>query len=105
MKKIKRTFLMAKKKSSRAINDPEATVFAKDGYVLKKGLFAIDEITALNNAVKNDPIIKESIYGRYDASGASTELALWTELSEDMFSAVARSARIVDSLELVLGGK
>ena len=65
---------MARKISSLAINDAEAAVFAKDGYVLKKGLFTIDEITALNDAVKNDPIIKESIYGRYDASGAITEL-------------------------------
>lgn len=78
---------MTKRKSSLAINGAEATVFARDGYVLKKGLFTIDEITVLNNAVKNDPIIKKSIYGRYDASGATTELALWTELSEDMFSA------------------
>jgi hypothetical protein len=52
VKKIKRTFSMTKKKSSLAINDAEAAVFAKDGYVLKKGLFTIDKITALNNAVK-----------------------------------------------------
>ena len=50
-------------------------------------------------------LLKNLSAGVYDASGATTELALWTELSEDMFSAVARSARIVDSLELVLGGK
>ena len=49
--------------------------------MLKKDLFTIDETTALNNAVKNDPIIKESIYGRYDASGAITELRAmdWVE--------------------------
>ena len=43
---------MTKKKSSLAINDAEAAVFAKDGYVLKQGLFTIDKITALNNAVE-----------------------------------------------------
>ncbi len=60
---------------------------------------------ALNLVVNNDPIIQKAIYGRSDASGATTELALWTELGNDMFSAVARSARIVNSLERVLGGK
>lgn len=96
---------MVKAKSSLAINDAEAAAFAEDGYVLKEGLFSIDEVTALNTAVKNDPLIRKSIYGRHDTSGSTTELALWTELSEDMFSAAARSARIVDSLELVLGGE
>ena len=96
---------MVKATSSLAINDAEAAVFAEDGYVLKEGLFSIDEVTALNTAVKNDPLIRKSIYGRHDASGSTTELALWTELTEDMFSAAARSARIVDSLKLVLGGE
>ena len=33
---------MTKRKSSLAINGAEATGFARDGYVLKKGLFTID---------------------------------------------------------------
>ena len=36
VKKNKKTFLMARKKSSLAINDAEAAVFAKDGDVLKR---------------------------------------------------------------------
>jgi hypothetical protein len=49
---------MTTRKSSLAINSAKATGFASDDYVLKKGLSTIDEITVLNNAVKNDPMIK-----------------------------------------------
>ena len=87
------------------LNNNEVATFFKDGFVLKKTLFSSDEVEALNLVVNNDPIIQKAIYGRSDASGASTELALWTDLGNDMFSAVARSARIVNSLESVLGGK
>ena len=88
-----------------ALSDGEVAAFFKDGFVLKKALFSKDEVDALNTVVNNDPTIQKAIYGRSDASGATTELALWTELGNDMFSAVARSARIVDSLEQVLGEK
>ena len=96
---------MSKPVSHLAINDAEASAFSKDGYVLKTTLFSSDEVNALNYVVNNDPVIQSAIYGRSDASGATTELALWNELGNDMFSAVARSARIVDSLEKVLGGE
>ena len=55
--------------------------------------------------MKSDPGIAEAVYGRVDRSGASTELALWNHLSDDMFGAVARSRRIVDNLERLLGGE
>jgi len=87
------------------LNDSEVATFFKNGFVLKKALFSSDEVDSLNLVVNNDPIIQKAIYRRSDISGAATELALWTELGNDMFSAVARSARIVDSLEQVLGGE
>ena len=88
-----------------ALSESEVNTFLEDGFVLKKALFSKDEVDALNTVVNNDPTIQEATYGRVDASGSTTELALWTELGNDMFSAVARSARVVDSLEQVLGGK
>ena len=88
-----------------ALNESEVTAFLENGFVLKKALFSKAEVNALNTVVNNDPKIQEATYGRVDASGATTELALWTELGNDMFSAVARSARVVNSLEQVLGGK
>ena len=83
----------------------EIADFHRDGYVLRKGLLSEQEVSALNTVVTSDPEIAAAVYGRTDAQGATTELALWQHIGDDMFGAIARSRRIVDSMESVLDGK
>lgn len=83
----------------------ELAAFARDGYVLRRGLFASDEIGMLSDAIRNDPAIAKATYVRPDSQGASTELALWNHPANDVFGAVARCRRVVDSMEKVLGGE
>ena len=96
---------MDQMQSSAVLSDGEATAFSRDGYVVRKGLFTVDEVNALNRIVRDDPVVAESVYGRKDADGGTTELALWRDLQEDMFSDAARSERVVGSVEKLLGGK
>ncbi len=91
--------------SQLSLTKPEIDQFHADGYVLRKALFSPEEVERLNAVVNTDPAIREATYGLADASGATTELALWNSLGDDMFAAIARSARIVESLEAVLGGE
>lgn len=91
--------------SQMALTQAEIERFHADGYVLKKALFSHSEVARLNDIVTNDPAIRKATYGLADAQGATTELALWNTIGDDMFGAVARSARIVDSLKSVLGGE
>ena len=91
--------------SEYAFTDAEIADFQRDGFVLRRGLFTKKEVEGLNQVVKSDAGIADAVYGRVDRSGATTELALWNHLSDDMFGAVARSRRIVDNLERVLGGE
>lgn len=83
----------------------EIEAYHSDGYVIRKALFSSQEIETLNAVVNNDPTIAASVYGLADAQGATTELALWHHLGDDMFAAVARSRRIVDNLETLMGGE
>lgn len=83
----------------------ELAAFARDGYVLRRNLFAADEIEMLSDAIRNDPAIAKATYVRPDSKGASTELALWNHPANDVFGAVARCRRVVDSMEKVLGGE
>ncbi|MEM6761875.1 MAG: phytanoyl-CoA dioxygenase family protein [Pseudomonadota bacterium] len=83
----------------------EVTAFHRDGYVIRRGLFSAEEVSHLNRAVNEDPKIKDAVYGLADRAGAITELALWHHLGDDMFAAVARSRRVVENLETVLGGE
>jgi hypothetical protein len=88
-----------------SLTGSEIAAFHRDGYVLRRGLFMPDEVALLSEAIVNDPAIAQNTYVRPDSQGASTELALWNHPSDDVFGAVARSARIVDSMEKLLGGE
>ncbi len=83
----------------------ELAVFARDGYVLRRNLFAADEVALLSDAIRNDPAIAKNTYARADSKGAATELALWNHPADDVFGAVARCRRVVDSMEKALGGE
>ncbi len=91
-------------RSEFAFNDQQVTEFKADGYVVVRGLFNTDEVDIINHVVNADPSIAAAIYGREDQGGSLTELALWRDLGDDVFAGIARSARIVDSLESVLEG-
>lgn len=90
--------------SSLAFNSQQVNDFERDGYVIVRGLFNRNEIQIVNQVVNADPSIAAAIYGRKDQTGSITELALWRELGNDVFAGIARSARIVESLERVLHG-
>lgn len=88
-----------------SLTEAEVDAYRRDGYVLRRGLFAPDEVALLSTAIRTDPAIAANTYARMDSKGASTELALWNHPGDDVFGAVARSARIVDSMEKLLGGE
>jgi ectoine hydroxylase-related dioxygenase (phytanoyl-CoA dioxygenase family) len=88
-----------------SLTEAEIAAFHRDGYVLRRALFAREEIAMLSDAIVNDPAIAKNTYVRPDSKGASTELALWNHPGDDVFGAVARSARILDSMEKLLGGE
>jgi len=87
------------------LTSSELDAYRRDGYVLRRGMFAPDEIELLGDAIVNDPEIARHTFVRPDSTGASTELALWNHPSDDVFGAVARSARVVDSMESLLDGE
>ena len=91
--------------SERKLSETEVAAFHRDGFVLQKRLFDPDQVAIMNQTIQEDPAIREAIYARRDSAGASTELALWFTPGDDIFGAAARSGRIVDSIEAVLGGE
>ncbi|MFO0819607.1 MAG: phytanoyl-CoA dioxygenase family protein [Pirellulales bacterium] len=83
----------------------ELAAYQRDGYFLCKGLFAFDEIDKLRQFAEQDPSFRDSVYGRKDATGLETKLALWNDANDNLYSMFARSPRIVDRMEQVLGGE
>jgi ectoine hydroxylase-related dioxygenase (phytanoyl-CoA dioxygenase family) len=79
--------------------------FSEDGYVVARGLLTSDETDLLGHIARADKALADSAYGRQDATGLPVTLALRNELSDDIYSAIARSERVVRSMETLLDGE
>lgn len=86
------------------ITETDCAAFARDGYVLKPAFFDTEEVALLQRGIAEDPAIARNVTRLNDSTGAATELALWNHPGEDVFGMVARSARVVGGMELLLGG-
>lgn len=77
--------------------------FTEDGYLLVRGLLTPEETGLLGCVARADVELARSAYGRKDASGLPVTLALRNELSDDVYSAIARSERVVSAMSALLG--
>jgi ectoine hydroxylase-related dioxygenase (phytanoyl-CoA dioxygenase family) len=85
--------------------DDQLAAYRQDGFLLAHGLFTRDEIERLLQFARGDNVLVAGAYGRRDATGQQTKLALRNEPGDDLYGAFARSARIVDRMEQMLGGE
>lgn len=89
-----------------SIFTPEQQVaYARDGYVLVRSLFDPEEIALLRGAIETDPQLQASLYDRRDATGKSTRMATWNHPGDSVYGLAARSHRVVDTMEGMLGGE
>jgi len=79
--------------------------YDQDGYVIKKSMFGKDEIDDLFAVAQSDNVIRSQTYGREDKDGNTTKLALWYSLDDSIYSAFARSQRMVEGVELLQEGR
>lgn len=79
--------------------------FARDGYVFVRKLFDTEEIALLRDAIEQDPAIRANFYQRKDGGGLATKIALWNHPGDSAYGLAARSRRVVDTMEELLGGE
>ncbi|TDE10550.1 phytanoyl-CoA dioxygenase family protein [Dyadobacter psychrotolerans] len=79
--------------------------YHRDGYVVIRNFFSKEEVDLLYKIATEDDVMSTKSYDRTDASGLKTKLALWYALDESLYSKFARSERIVEAVEQILGGK
>ncbi|GAB3899549.1 phytanoyl-CoA dioxygenase family protein [Larkinella knui] len=79
--------------------------YQRDGYVIVRNLFSRDEVKRLYDIAVGDAVLSTKTYDRVDASGLKTRLALWYTLDDSLYSKFARSARILNGVEQILGGQ
>lgn len=77
--------------------------FLDVGYIIAKRLLDANEIGGLKNIVEKDAVLAGEAYGKRDADGNETKLAVRNELSESPYSAIVRSQRVAGTMQELLG--
>ena len=92
-------------KTDSILTADEQSAYERDGYFMVKKLFDSEEIALMRQAIETDPALRESFYDRRDKSGNATRMALWNHPGDSVYGLAARSRRVVDRMEQMLGGE
>ena len=87
------------------LSSEQRSAFERDGYVMVRKLFDDEEIAILRAAIEGDEALRSRIYDRHDASGNKTRMAIWNHPGDSVYGLAARSHRVVDTMEDLLGGE
>jgi hypothetical protein len=82
-----------------ALSDSQLAAFQKDGYLIIRGLFDAEEADILRETAKTESAFEEKAYDLDDGEGGQQRLVLWNSAGEDLWGAIARSERIVNTME------
>ena len=77
--------------------------FQRDGFIIARGLLAADEVELLLATARGDGSVEQDALQRADGEGGITRLRVWNKEGDDIYGLVARSHRVVDSMESLLG--
>src|SRR5580704_16357607 len=88
-----------------SLTEEECGRYAKDGYLLIKGMLSREEIELLGKAAREDRILDQHSYQKSDGEGGTVRLSLWNHPTDTIYGAIARSESVVGVAEQVLGGE
>jgi ectoine hydroxylase len=79
--------------------------FNEDGFLIVEKLFNHDEMDLLLKIARADRERVQGAWNVNDTGGNRSKIWLQNDLGQDIYSAVVRSQRLVDSMETLLGGE
>ena len=87
----------------RSLTAEQISEFQDNGYLIVPKLFDAEEAKILHAAAKADKAFSKHAYDLEDGEGGKAQLVLWNKAGEDLWGAIARSERIIDAMEALLG--
>ena len=87
------------------LSPEQRAAFERDGWIHIPGLFDAEEVALLRAAMESDPAIRENLYDRFDSKGKATRMVTWNQPGDSVYGLAARSMRVVDTMEDILGGE
>jgi len=85
------------------ITDDAIAEYARNGYVLIRGMLDPVEIGLLSRAAREDRVLDEKSFKKGDGEGGVIRLSLWNHPTDTLYGMIARSKSIVESAEKLLG--
>lgn len=77
--------------------------FQQDGYLVVRKLLDAEETALTLLSARHDEAMRINAMKVIDTQGRSTNLSLWNHPGDDIYGAICRSRRVVDSMEQLLG--
>jgi len=91
--------------NQQVFTDEEVQQFHRDSFIVVEGLLDPEETRLLFEAANNDYVLMQNAHQVKDAEGRDSKLALWDHPGDDIYGMIARSHKIVDRMEQLLGGE
>lgn len=87
------------------LTEDQQAAYESDGFVLVRGFFDSEGAQLLQAAIVQDPAIRDHFYDRTDSEGLATKMATWNHPGDSIYGYAARSRKMVDTMEHLLGGE
>ena len=84
------------------LSTEQVSDFQGNGFLIVRNLFDAEETGILRAAAKADSSFEHHVHDIADVDGGKAQLVLWNEAGENLWGAVARSERIVNTMEQLL---
>ena len=79
--------------------------YQRDGFLIRRRLFNVQEISHMIEALEDDPKIKENLFDRSDNASQKTRAVQWNNPGKSSYGIAARTTRVVNTVESLLGGE
>jgi ectoine hydroxylase-related dioxygenase (phytanoyl-CoA dioxygenase family) len=89
--------------TDRTPTDEQVAQFLCDGYLFVEQFLDAEETRLLQQACRADSLLQQQAMRVMDASGRRTNLSLWNHPGNDIYGMIARSERMVNAVERLLG--
>lgn len=89
--------------SSFQLSDEQCFLFEQDGYFIARSLLSGNEVAILSQIARADRELQQQSVSRGDGEGGAIRLVVSNDLSDDIYGAIVRSRRIVESMQRLLG--
>ena len=87
------------------LNSLQKKEFDQKGFIIIRNFFDKEETSLLEQASYKDENIKKHLYDRKDSEGLITKMVAWNHPDDSIYGTVARSHKMVDTMEHLLGGE